>query len=205
MNAPFELEQWSNLDSIYRHIWAALVRGAADRKDEFHLPVVATIRNGVPEQRVVVLRKAIEDERELWFHTDIRSAKVRDIRARSTCSLLFYHARKQFQVRVLASASIHDSDAVAKQQWERTSLTSRRCYCGEETPGEVVEKMTSGLPAFLHERQPTPDESEEGRKHFAVVRCTVQSLEWLLLHHAGHRRAKFEYGNDAIRQTWLVP
>jgi 3-hydroxyisobutyrate dehydrogenase len=234
MNDALELIRWSNLESIHEQIWAALVRGAADRKDEFHTPVVATVRSssddtgkgtGIvtsPEMRVVVLRKAIPESREVWFHTDTRTEKMNDLRANPRCSLLFYHPRKQFQIRVAAIATLHTDDAVADVQWERTALASRRCYCGEETPGAASAEMSSGLPPFLRTRQPSVEESMAGRVNFGVVRCVVQRIEWLLLHHEGHRRAEFSYTisddkNSEINKissdntqmtmhsTWLVP
>jgi pyridoxamine 5'-phosphate oxidase len=220
-----ELQRWSHLDDIHANVWAALVRGANDRKDEFHTPTVATIRNAAPELRTVVLRKALAETGELWFHTDARAGKIADLRANPSLAWHFYHPKKQYQLRVRTRAVLHsvpadgtgtsvasDNTSIAAIQWEHTQLLSRRCYCGDDAPGMPASQMTSGLPDALLERQPTPDESEAGRKHFVVVQCVVEEIEWLLLHYAGHRRALFRYNARTeapsavlASATWLVP
>jgi pyridoxamine 5'-phosphate oxidase len=217
-----ELLRWSELPAIHENIWATLVRGAANRKDEFHTPTIATVRSGSPELRTVVLRKAVEDERELWFHTDVRSEKVADIRANPSLAWHFYHSSKQLQLRIRSRAEVVPaSDEISVAQWSKTQLLSRRGYCGDDIPGAAVESMSTGLPDFLQDREPTLEESEAGRKNFMVVRCVVEEIEWLLLHYSGHRRAAFTYGNSSsssssslssnaskpvlASSTWLVP
>jgi 3-hydroxyisobutyrate dehydrogenase len=224
MRNAHELARWERLSDIHANIWSALARAAADRKDEFHTPVVGTVRlddatgsvpaeaaSLVPSLRVVVLRKALSDERELWFHTDVRSGKIHDIRANHCVMWLFYHSHKQYQLRILSKASLHcaaEDDPVALTQWEKTQLLSRRCYCGDAAPGLEAEQWTPGFPDYLQHRQPTHEESERGRVNFAVVRCVVEEIDWLLLNYEGHRRAKFLYDTDSRRllhSTWLVP
>ena len=65
----------NTLDAVLADIWMRLVRGGADRRSAFHTPVVASVdADGLPQQRVMVLRKCIEAEAVMRFHTDLRSA-----------------------------------------------------------------------------------------------------------------------------------
>ena len=47
------------------------------------------------------------------------------------------------------------------------------------------------------------EQSEEGYKNFAVIKCKIKCIEWLYLAAKGHRRAKFDLENN--KDTWLVP
>ena len=49
----------------------------------------------------------------------------------------------------------------------------------------------------------TMEQSEEGYKNFAVIKCKIESIEWLYLAAKGHRRAKFDLEN--AKDEWLVP
>jgi len=51
--------------------------------------------------------------------------------------------------------------------------------------------------------QPAYYEIEVGYKNFTVIQCKIKSIEWLYLAANGHRRARFELGNN--KEYWLVP
>jgi len=53
---------------------------------------------------------------------------------------------------------------------------------------------------------PTPVESEAGRKNFAIISAQIQWMEWLWLSSSGHRRASFRYTADGkFSANWLLP
>ena len=64
-----------SLEELEKESWDRLVIGATKSKDAFHTPCIATLNQNEVSIRTVVLRKAIPSERELRFHTDIRSNK----------------------------------------------------------------------------------------------------------------------------------
>jgi hypothetical protein len=49
------------------------------------------------------------------------------------------------------------------------------------------------------------DESQAGRKNFAVIKFQVESLDWLFLSSQGHRRARFHYNGDGFEANWTNP
>ncbi|QUW03186.1 flavin-binding protein [Chloracidobacterium validum] len=197
----------NDLTTILEAIWAGLVTGAQDARHPFHTPVVATARMGDCDARVVVLRRATPDHRELAFHTDARAPKVPLLQACHTTAWVFYDPAGKVQIRAKGETAVHRDDAVAAQAWARTKLMSRRCYLAELAPSTPVDEPTSGLPAAFIERSPTAPESEPGFANFAVCVTTVTRLEWLKLAARGHQRAAFVWDADASRWqgSWLTP
>jgi pyridoxamine 5'-phosphate oxidase len=194
-----------SLDDVLKQAWATLLSGVKDRKSPLHTPTLGTAGMGGANIRIVILRSVVPEARTLCCHTDVRSAKVWDIKRNSNVSWLFYHAEEKVQLRLLGTATIHSRDALADARWAATGLMSRRAYATTLAPGTDSEIPTSGLPAFLLDRNPTLEESETGRENFAVVQCKVSAMEWLYLNSNGHRRAKFTWNNDALSASWIIP
>lgn len=183
--------------------WKRLVNGAVKGRDPFHLPAVANFFDGEISLRTVVLRKALPENRELRFHTDTRSPKWKALQTDAIISALFYDAASRIQLRVKGKAILHCRNAIAEEAWEKTNLSSRRCYLTPFTPSEYSDVPTSGLPEHIEQEEFTLEESEIGKENFGVVSIQVESIDWLWLNHAGHRRAFFDYESGEYR--WMVP
>jgi pyridoxamine 5'-phosphate oxidase len=204
MSPPFALTD--DLDAIRTDIWTRWTRGGADRRSPFHTPVVASVRaDGTPEQRVMVLRKADPLAATLRFHTDLRSAKVEQLRQSPVVNVIGYDPQAKVQIRASGIAAIAQDDAMSDAAWAATSISGRRCYLADPAPGTASPVATSGLPSPFDQTMPTLAESEAGRANFAVLLVTVDRLEWLYLAASGHRRAAFTRDGDTWRGRWLVP
>jgi hypothetical protein len=195
----------STLDDIKDRIWLMLEQGATHSDDPFHWPVMGTMAREGCSLRTVILRQVKVPDRILVCHTDARSAKVQEITNCSQTSWLFYHPQKKIQLRVLGYAKLHAHDKYADRQWADTSITSRLNYCTSKPPGARIDKPSSGLPNFLLKKIPTLLETERCRKNFMVIVVHVFSIDWLVLKITGNRRALFEWDEDRLRSTWLVP
>ena len=196
----------ATLDAVLADIWARLVRGGADRRSAFHTPVVASIgADGIPQQRVMVLRKCVEANATMRFHTDLRSAKVREIGSGGPVSVLGYDAGAKIQIRASGHGLLSDTDEIANAAWIASSPSSRRCYLTRYAPGSVADKPMSGLPAALENRVPERSETEAGRVNFAVLTVRLDTLEWLYLAHDGQVRARFAHGEGGWKGEWLIP
>ncbi|QUV85634.1 hypothetical protein [Chloracidobacterium aggregatum] len=123
-----------DLDAILRSIWETFEVGVREAGHPFHTPVVATAGPADCDARVVVLRRASPDRRELAFHTDARAPKVRLLQACHTTAWVFYDPAGKVQVRAKGNSVVHQGDAVAADAWARTRLMSRRCYLAEAAP-----------------------------------------------------------------------
>ncbi len=199
------LEQELSLDTLLASIWEALDNGARTRTHPFHTGVLATISNGAPQVRTVVLRKVISEARTLMFHTDYRSQKISELTENSNISWLFYDAEARVQLRLSGIATVHYQDALAEIQWKNTKLLSRRCYLSMP-PSTTLTEPKSGLPESLLKRNPTLEESEAGWENFTVVETHIHAIDWLWLNSSGHQRAKFVWqASGNIVANWIVP
>jgi 3-hydroxyisobutyrate dehydrogenase len=192
-----------NLVELEQDCWNRLVTGASKSRNPFHTPSVATLSKGELSMRTVVLRKALPLERELRFHTDIRSVKWDDLLTNPSISALFYDAEERIQLRLKGKAVLHHTNDMTAKAWETTSLSSRKCYLTLHSPSSFTDSSTSGLSEDMEQENYTLEESEVGYTNFGIVSIQVQSIDWLWLNHAGHRRAFFDY-SDGVFQ-WMIP
>lgn len=193
------------LDDIFDDIWRMLIEGSRDRDDPFHHMVVGTSGDGGAGLRTVILRLADPGSFTLFFHTDIRTDKVREIERDNRLSLLFYDPRRKVQVRASATATIHYQDEVARHRWNASSLSSRRCYLAPLRPGQEVAAMSHNLPEDLLSHNPSRERSEAGFENFCAVACEISDIDWLYLRGEGHMRARFSLAQGEWRKTWVAP
>ena len=202
MNSPENV----TLDEILDQIWRMLRRGVTHSHDPFHYPVLGTMGETDCNMRTVILRQFSLPDRVLVCHTDSRAPKVKEIEDCSSVTWLFYHPKKQIQLRMSGKASLHTDDKFADDQWTGSKVTSRLNYCAVQSPGTPVDSPMSGLPNFLLNKIPTLLNTEKGRKHFMTIACKIQSIDWLELRMVGNRRALFTWNEeDRLSMTWLIP
>ncbi|WP_430385571.1 pyridoxamine 5'-phosphate oxidase family protein [Blastomonas fulva] len=208
MTSQSLLDLSDDLDAVLADVWQRLGRAAKDRRAPMHTPVVATITgDGVPSQRVMVLRAFDRASATLRFHTDSRAAKVDQICDGSPVSILGYDPAAKRQFRLSGVARIETDTAAADQAWGEATLFARRCYLADPAPGTVSDVPVSGLPAEIEGRKPEDDEEvAPGRANFALLMAQIDTIEFLHLAHTGHRRALFHRAPDGQWQgEWLVP
>jgi hypothetical protein len=193
-----------DLPAILAHAWALLVRGGADRRSPIHTPVVCSVDGeGLPQARVMVLRKADPATATLRFHTDARSPKVAQLDGRPV-AVLAYHAGENIQLRISGVARVNRDGAMVDGIWQQSTLFARRCYLAEQAPGTPLPGPASGLPAWIEGQQPTADQIVPARANFAVVMVDVTAIDWLHLANSGHRRALFR-ARDGWAGAWTAP
>jgi 3-hydroxyisobutyrate dehydrogenase len=192
-----------SLNELEQDCWNRLVTGAVKSRNPFHTPSVATLSKGEVSMRTVVLRKALPLERELRFHTDVRSIKWDDLLINPGISALFFDADERIQLRIKGRAVLHHGNDITAKAWETTTLSSRKCYLTLHSPSSFTDSSTSGLSEDIEQERFTLLESEAGFTNFGIVSIQVQSIDWLWLNHAGHRRAFFDYTDGSFQ--WMIP
>jgi pyridoxamine 5'-phosphate oxidase len=193
------------LDEVLNEVWTMLKRGVTHSNDPFHWPVLGTRGKDGCHLRTVILRQFILPDRILVCYSDARARKAQDIGHYSKVTWLFYHPEKKVQLRISGQAKCHTDDQFADHQWAATKITSRLDYSTTHPPGTPVDKPASGLPGYLLEKIPTLLDSERSRKNFMAISCRIDSIDWLMLGALGHRRARFDWDEDRLRATWLIP
>jgi len=192
-----------HLPELEQDCWDRLVTGAIKSRTPFHTPSIATLHQGDVSLRTVVLRKTLPTERELRFHTDVRSPKWQELSQNPSISALFYDAVDRIQLRVKGKAVLHHTNEITAEAWQKTSLSSRKCYLTLFSPSSFTDVSTSGLTDDIEHENYTLAESESGYSNFGIVSIHVQSIDWLWLNHAGHRRAYFDYEKGV--NSWMIP
>ncbi len=195
---------YENPKEIEKKIWHLLTSAVSDRSSEFRTPVFICGNENDLDGRVVVLRKADEENQIIQYHSDIRSSKIIKIKKNPNCSMLFYGKKEKIQLRVKVVCEVNFKNDLTKESWEKTGHISRKCYLVINGPGTLSDKPTSGLDNKFDNFDFTKEESEEGYKNFCVIRCKIKSIEWLYLAAKGHRRALINF-EDSKKFTWLVP
>ncbi|MFY8005475.1 MAG: pyridoxamine 5'-phosphate oxidase family protein [Chitinophagaceae bacterium] len=196
-----------NIHLLEADIWARLSAAVASAKHPFHLPAIATINEkGFPSLRTVVLRNAVATQKSIYFHTDVRSPKWQNLQNNHALAALFYDASARLQLRIEGKALLHYQDAYCENAWQKTGVSSRRCYLATQAPSSAMSFPSSGLPDEMNDRNPTLDESSPGYNNFGVVEIKVQQIDWLWLNSKGHRRVIFTYSSDGnFQYNWLTP
>ena len=198
-------DYYNNLDKVYLKIWELLNLGLQNRDKPFHIPVFICGDKNKSDGRVVVLRGIDEKEKKIWFHSDIRSNKVKILKSKSKANLLFYDKIEKIQLRITGNTKINYQNNITKKSWKKTVLMSRQCYLGDKAPGSTVAHPTSGLTDDIDNLRYSLKESEIGYKNFCVIETFIKSIEWLYLAAKGHRRAYFSLEKNLIKKKWLIP
>ena len=195
-----------DLPAIEKDCWVRILNGSLQYKNPLHNPVVANVNEHGVNMRTVVLRKVDIEKRQLCFHTDIRSGKWQELKTNNNVSWLFYHPSAMLQIRMSGTATLHQDDFFADEAWGNIRMSGRKIYLGDEGPSTLSAFPVSGLLPKFDKEDPTPQESEAGRKNFAIISTQIQWMEWLWLNSSGHRRATFQYTADGkCRPNWLLP
>ena len=193
-----------NPNAIEKKIWQLLTDAVKDRSSEFRTPVFICGDEKDLDGRVVVLRKADQQDNFIQYHSDIRSSKIKKIKKNPSCSILFYGKEEKIQLRVKANCEINYDNDITKESWIKTGHISRKCYLVSNGPGTVSDKPTSGLDNKFDNFDFTKEESEAGYKNFCVIKCRIKSIEWLYLAAKGHRRLLINFEAEK-KFNWLIP
>ena len=196
---------YNNLDKVYLKIWELIKTGLKNRDAPFHIPVLICGNKNKFDGRIVVLRGVDEKEKKIWFHSDIRSNKVKLLNSNPEATLLFYDKNEKIQLRISGLTKINYQNDVTRISWGKTAHMSRQCYLGDKTPGTDSTIPASGLSENVDNLKYSKEESEIGYKNFCVIETFIKSIEWLYLAAKGHRRAYFSLKNNSLEKKWLIP
>ena len=198
-------EYYNDLDKIYLKIWNLLDLGLKNRDASFHIPVFICNNKSKSEGRIVVLRGVDIKEKKIWFHSDIRSNKVKNLKNNPEAALLFYDKNEKIQLRISGYTKINYKNDTTKKSWLKTAHLSRQCYLGDKAPGSDSSIPSSGLTEDIDNLKYSIEDSEIGYENFCVIETFIKSIEWLYLAAKGHRRAFFDLINDNVEKKWLIP
>lgn len=199
------MEKFTSLDSVFKTAWNLLYRAAISRNDAMRTPVLATVAEGYPHQRTIVLRRVDPQEQQLYFFSDARAPKIDHLQQNTNCNVLFWDPRKKVQIEIQAKGQVLQQTSITQQFWKKINIGGRTSYAALQAPGTAIEKEQAYLPKDWGSNMDIQD-SEFAFKHFAVLELVAHQLDILHLHPAGHQRCLFIKGNDKVwEKQWIVP
>ena len=202
-----ENEFYDDLAGTLERSWRLLETAVADPASPARTPVLISVdADGLAQGRTVVLRDFNRQQRQLKVYTDVRSAKVAQLRAQPNCTLVGYQPDPMIQLRLNMRAVIHHDNELTRDAWIVMPGPNRCNYLTDPDPGSLSVEPTDGRPVITAESVPTQKENEIAYSHFSVIVFTVNELEWLNLPRRGHRRAQFIWDEaDSLQSHWLIP
>ena len=173
--------------------------GVENSKSMFHTPVLSSFVEKTISTRTVVLREFDSKNRTLRFHTDSRSGKIEELKENSISSVHGYDPDLKVQIRLKGKTTLHIDNEISKKAWAESKEMSKMCYSVKDSPGN---KVSSPEPFDLIKEE---IDIELGYNNFAVLYFSYDSLEFLFLKGAGHRRSLFDWSSDQLKSSWLIP
>jgi pyridoxamine 5'-phosphate oxidase len=177
-----------SLPAIEDALWQALHDAVHDKSHPWRTPVLATTDGDVGDARTVVLREADRGSAMLRLYSDARSAKVAQVASHPIGALVMWSPALGWQLRVRVRLAVSTEGLEVSSRWARLKLSpAAQDYLSAQAPGAPLEAALA---------------ARGERAHFALIDAQVQSIDWLELHAAGHRRARFVLG---ATPSWLQP
>lgn len=198
------MERFTKLDDFQRQAWNLLFRATIEHNSPLRTPALATTDGrGTPRVRTVVLRKSDTEKRSLYYFTDIRSEKCRELKQQPKASALFWDPKRRIQLRCTGQIDIRHGDDEATAFWNDISKHGRKAYATQHAPGTPLEACSTGLPDNWSDQGLA--ETDIYRENFALLEHQIDVVDALHLEREGHQRAEFHWESDQWRRSWLVP
>ena len=189
------------LEDFQKKLFQQLSRAAVDKRSPLRNLIVATVADGTPRQRTLVLRRFERDPLRCLFYTDVRSDKLDDLQKNNRVSILGWHSKQRLQIRLSGTAHWENQTARCRDHWDALPVWGRKSYATELPPGTRIAAADDGLTELWREK-PLPEHTEYAYPNFALLEVQIETMELLELARAGHRRAVWSADGTG---SWVVP
>jgi pyridoxine/pyridoxamine 5'-phosphate oxidase len=181
-----------NLDRV----WAALMAGAQPGRTPFTVVQLAISGlDDAPKVRSVILRSADAERGAVSFFTDLRSAKIKEMRRQPRVSLIGYDADAGFQIRLEGKATIDKEGREKAAAWAAYRSHTRALF---------RHTLPSGTP-IAAPAEAAPSDDGDCERHFAVVVVSIIHIDWPDISGPLHLRAVFQRDGFDWRRGWVAP
>lgn len=191
------------LPDIPECIFSSLNKGADNREHPLHLLTLATVSSdGRPSACLMINRGVDRAKARIWFHTDLRSPKVADLRSRPEACVVGWDPRTSVEIRLSGRCSIHHaSDALAQSHWDHFSRTAMWLYehpqAPQQDPGDgPVDLRLPNDPAALSHAI-----TARARAQFVVLQVQIDSIDWLQATDRTQVRATLKASEDWLPRS----
>ena len=97
---------YEDFSEIEKKIWSLLVDAVKNRSSEFRTPVFICGNDKDLDGRVVVLRKADQQNNFIQYHSDIRSSKIEKIKKILIAQFYFTVKKKKYSLELKQNAPL---------------------------------------------------------------------------------------------------
>lgn len=184
--------------TLLAKIWEQLAAAATSRSPFNFLQLATAGLDGAPQLRTIVLRRCDATDGTLFFVTDKRSPKIREIRNDPRVALVGFDPTASVQLRLSGEAAISDNEAERLEMWQSLRERTLILFDAPHAPGTLLDDKGQPL-------QASELSDEEPYAHFALVTVTLNRLEWLDLSSTNHVRCAFDRDGANWAGTWLAP
>ena len=169
------------LQEIFNDLKDEMKFGYLKKKHDFRFVYLATVADGKPHQRTVVLRDVV-NEHQLIIYTDARSHKVKELKENPNASIVMYNHKKLMQITLNGQMEMISEGDYYEDRWSRVQGRSQRDFITKKAPGTSIKN---------------PDEVEYGDEHhFMILKLVPDTIEYLQLKRPNHIRALFKAEDD---------
>ena len=133
-----ENDFYDDLSGVLEQSWRLLEQAINDSTSPARTPVLISVSaDGLAQGRTVVLRGFNRQQRQLQIYTDVRSAKVAQLQAQPTCTLVVYQPNPMIQLRLSTSALVNQDNRITHDAWAEMPGPNRCNYLTDPDPGSI--------------------------------------------------------------------
>ncbi len=175
-------------EKIADETWKRLRLASNDRSHPLGLFAVSTVDGqGHADCRTLVLRGANRETACLWFYTDVRAAKVAQLRANPAACAVAYERGDGVQLRIKGMVELHHENDLALRHWEQVEFHIHHSYATPFSPGQSLRHPDPKMREYR--QRPDALDMDAARRNFAVMEMKIDLIDWLQIGEAGDQRA----------------
>ena len=175
------------MNELIPYIFKKLESGITKKKAPYKFGSLASTFNNKPEQRMVVMRKIIDNK--LYIYTDSRSPKITHFKNNENASLLFYDTESIEQLILKGFVKVEDANT--DEIWKTVPDYAHRDYTTLNAPGTPLEKNT-------------PEYSKD-INHFCYLIFEFTTIDYLKIDKPNNKRTKLILNNKQWVSTSITP
>lgn len=169
------------LQDLFKDLKSEMKLGYLKKNHSFRYVYLATVADGKPHQRTVVLRDVVNEQHPI-IYTDARSNKVKELQENPAVSLIMYNHKKLMQITLSGQMKMIERGDYYEDCWSRVQGKSQRDFITEKAPGTPIKN---------------PDEVNYGDDHhFMILELVPDQIEYLQLKRPHHIRAIFKAADN---------
>ena len=176
------------MEEILATVFADLQKGATQTKHPYRYFCLSSIKNNIPQQRMVVFR-AISGN-TISIFTDIRTSKVSDFKENPNASVLFYDSNEMKQIQLTGVVDIQEEyDASV---WDSISPKAKKDYTTLDAPGMRISSPEKVI-------------YNEENINFCILKLTFTKIDYLNISRPYHIRTQFTLIDNKWQGAYVVP